>query len=127
MEYYLIVDGKYFVGETMEEIGGYSKSVSGFFQMGNGGQLTKYEFSADREKASSMILYNALGYMEGIYERTRYLPNAEKPKKIYVIAVDEEETVCHCNLIENAELIAKILDYDVQNQIADLGKKDKKQ
>ena len=47
MEYYLIVDGKYFVGETMEEIGGYSKAVSGFFQMGNGGQLTKYEFSVE--------------------------------------------------------------------------------
>lgn len=122
MEYYLIVDGKYFVGETMEEIGGYSKAVSGFFQMGNGGKLTKYEFSADREKASKMILYNVLGYMDGIYERVRYLPNNEKPKKIVLIAVDEEETVCHCNLRENAELIAKILDCDVQNQIADIGK-----
>jgi hypothetical protein len=121
MEYYLIVDGKYFVGETMEEIGGYSKSVSGFFQMGNGGQLTKYEFSADREKASSMILYNAIGYMDGIYERVRYLPNSKKPKKITIVAVDEEETVCHCNVKENAELIAKILDCDVQNQIADIG------
>ena len=122
MEYYLIVDGKYFVGETMEEIGGYSKAVSGFFQMGNGGQLTKYEFSADREKASKMILYNVLGYMEGIYERVRYLPNSEKPRKISIVAVGEEETVCHCNIKENAELIAKILDFDVENQIADIGK-----
>ena len=121
MEYYLIVDGKYFVGETMEEIGGYSKAVSGFFQMGNGGQLTKYEFSDDREKASKMILYNVLGYMEGIYERARYLPNSEKPKKISIISVEEEETVCHCNVKENAELIAKILDFDVENQIADIG------
>ena len=122
MEYYLIVDGKYFVGETMEEIGGYSKAVSGFFQMGNGGQLTKYEFSDDIEKASKMILFNAIGYIDGIYERVRYLPNSEKPKKISLVAVGEEETVCHCNIKENAELIAKILDYDVQNQIADIGK-----
>ena len=122
MEYYLIVDGKYFVGETMEEIGGYSKAVSGFFQMGNGGQLTKYEFSADQEKASKMILYNALGYMEGVYERVRYLPDGEKPKRISLVAVGEEEIVCHCNLKENAELIAKILDFDVENQIADIGK-----
>ena len=122
MEYYLIVNGKYFVGETMEEIGGYSKAVSGFFQMGNGGQLTKYEFSDDPEKASKMILFNALGYMDGIYERVRYLPDSEKPKKISLVAVGEEETVCHCNVKENAELIAKILDYDVQNQIADIGK-----
>lgn len=122
MEYYLIVDGKYFVGETMEEIGGYSKAVSGFFQMGNGGQLTKYEFSADQEKASKMILYNALGYMEGVYERVRYLPDGEKPKRISLVAVGEEEIVCHCNLKENAELIAKILDFDVQYQIANISK-----
>ena len=122
MEYYLIVDEKYFVGETMEEIGGYSKSVSGFFQMGNGGQLTKYEFSADQEKASKMILYNALGYMEGVYERVRYLPDGEKPKKISIVAVGEEEIVCRCNLKENAEMIAKILDFDVENQIADVSK-----
>ena len=122
MEYYLIVDGKYFVRETMEEIGGYSKAVSGFFQMGNGGQLTKYEFSDDPENASKMILFNAIGYMEGINERVRYLPNSEKPKKISLVAVGEEETVCHCNVKENAELIAKILDCDVQNQIADIGK-----
>ena len=122
MEYYLIVDGKYFVGETMEEIGGYSKAVSGFFQMGNGGQLTKYEFSVDQEKASKMILYNALGYMEGVYERVRYLHDGEKPKRISLVAVGEEEIVCHCNLKENAELIAKILDFDVENQIADIGK-----
>ena len=122
MEYYLIVDGKYFVGETMEEIGGYSKSVSGFFQMGNGGQLTKYEFSNDIEKASKMILFNAIGYIEGIYERSRYLPNIEKPKKISLVAVGEEEIVCHCNIKENAELIAKILDCDVQNRIADISK-----
>ena len=121
MEYYLIVDGKYFVGETMEEIGGYSKAVSGFFQMGNGGQLTKYEFSVDQEKASKMILYNALGYMEGVYERVRYLPDGEKPKKISIVSVEEEEIVCHCNVKENAELIAKILDFDVENQIADIG------
>ena len=122
MEYYLIVDGKYFVGETMEEIGGYSKSVSGFFQMGNGGQLTKYEFSDDIEKASKMILFNAIGYMEGIYERVRYLPDRKKPKRISLVSVGEEETVCHCNVKENAELIAKILDCDVQNRIADIGK-----
>ena len=122
MEYYLIVDGKYFVGETMEEIGGYSKAVSGFFQMGNGGQLTKYEFSVDQEKASKMILYNALGYMEGVYERVRYLPDGEKPKRISLVAVGEEETVCHCNVKENAELIAKILDCDVRNRIADISK-----
>lgn len=122
MEYYLIVDGKYFVGETMEEIGGYSKAVSGFFQMGNGGQLTKYEFSDDREKASKMILYNILGYMEGVYARVRYLPDSEKPKKISIVSVEEEEIVCHCNVRENAELIAKILDFDVENQIADIGK-----
>jgi hypothetical protein len=122
MEYYLIVDGKYFVGETMEEIGGYSKAVSGFFQMGNGGQLTKYEFSADPEKASKMILFNAIGYMDGLYQRVRYLADNEKPKKISLVAVGEEETVCHCNIKENAELIAKILDYDIQNQIAEIGK-----
>ena len=122
MEYYLIVDGKYFVGETMEEIDGYSKAVSGFFQMGNGGKLTKYEFSPGPENASKMILFNALGYMEGIYERVRYLPNNEKPKRISLVAVGEEETVCHCNVKENAELIAKILDFDVENQIADIGK-----
>lgn len=127
MEYYLIVDGKYFVGETMEEIGGYSKAVSGFFQMGNGGQLTKYEFSPDPKNASKMILFNAIGYIEGIYERVRYLPNSEKPKKISLVSVGEEETVCHCNVKENAELIAKILDYDVQNQIANIGKKEAKQ
>lgn len=122
MEYYLIVDGKYFVGETMEEIDGYSKSVSGFFQMGNGGQLTKYEFSNDIEKASKMILFNAIGYMEGIYERVRYLPDRKKPKRISLVSVGEEETVCHCNVKENAELIAKILDCDVQNRIADISK-----
>ena len=122
MEYYLIVDGKYFVGETMEEIGGYSKAVSGFFQMGNGGQLTKYEFSDDREKASKMILYNILGYMEGVHARVRYLPDSEKPKKISIVSVEEEEIVRHCNVKENAELIAKILDFDVENQIADIGK-----
>ena len=122
MEYYLIVDGKYFVGETMEEIGGYSKSVSGFFQMGNGGHLTKYEFSDDIEKASKMILFNAIGYMEGIYERVRYLPDRKKPKRISLVSVGEEETVCHCNVKENAELIAKILDCDVQNRIADISK-----
>ena len=46
----------------------------------------------------------------------------EKPKKISLVSDGEEETVCHCNVKENAELIAKILDYDVQNQIADIGK-----
>lgn len=122
MEYYLIVDGKYFVRETMEEIGGYSKAVIGFFQMGNGGPLVKYEFSTDCKEASKMILFNAIGYIEGIHERVRYLPDREKPKRISLVAVGEEETVCHCNLKENAELIAKILDCDADNQIADIGK-----
>lgn len=30
---------------------------------------------------------------------------------------EDNKTVCHCNLKENAELIAKILDYDVNNEV----------
>lgn len=29
------------------------------------------------------------------------------------------ETVCHCKIKENAEIIAKILDYDINGKIAD--------
>lgn len=122
MEYYLMIDGKYFVGETMEEIGGSSKAASGFFQMGNGGCLTKYKFSENIEDAHPMILYNAISYLDGIYERVRYLPNNEKPKRISIVDVEDAEILCHCNLRENAELIAKILDFDIDHQIADIGK-----
>ena len=31
-------------------------------------------------------------------------------------AVHKDGVVCHCNLKENAELIAAILDYDVENK-----------
>lgn len=30
----------------------------------------------------------------------------------------KDVTVCHCNVEENAELIAKILDYDVNGEVA---------
>ena len=32
-------------------------------------------------------------------------------------AMNEDRCVCHCNLKENAELIADILDHDAENQI----------
>lgn len=39
-----------------------------------------------------------------------------------IVPNNNEQTVCHCNIKENAELIAKILDYDVNNEVCPLAK-----
>lgn len=81
-EYTICVDGRYFVGETMIPMQGHSIAPLGFFQMVGDNQMTQYEFSDDAGKAQKMIMFNALGYLSGIHERTRYLPDAEKPRAI---------------------------------------------
>ena len=32
-------------------------------------------------------------------------------------ARDDDDCVCHCNMKENAEMIATILDYDTENEV----------
>lgn len=88
VEYTICVDDKYFVGETMIPVEGHSIVPNGFFQMVPDNTANAYEYSERIADASKMILYNALGYLQGIYERTRYLPENEKPKKI-VLEVSE--------------------------------------
>ena len=66
----------------MNPIAGHSISSSGFFQMVADNTMTAYEYSDRYADASKMILYNALGYLRGIDDRTRYLPDDKKPKKI---------------------------------------------
>lgn len=91
MEYTICVDGRYFVGETMMPMQGYSIAPSGFFQMVGDNQMTQYEFTEDVDKAQKMIMFNALGYLSGIHERTRYLPDVEKPRMIVLAQVGEGE------------------------------------
>ena len=83
-EYTISVDGKYFIGETMEPVSGQAIAPAGFFQMVADNTMTAYEYSDRYADASKMILYNALGYVQGIYERTRYLPDEQKPKTIII-------------------------------------------
>ena len=90
IEYTICVDGRYFVGETMIPMQGHSIAPLGFFQMVGDNQMTEYEFAEDVTKAQKMILFNALGYLGGIHERTRYLPDAEKPKTIVLAQAGEE-------------------------------------
>lgn len=89
MRYTICVDGKYFVGETMERLEGTAIATSGFFQMvPSGNYLTAYEFSEDVSKADKIPLFDAIGYLEGINARTRYLPDDQKPKHIEIAAAD---------------------------------------
>ena len=81
-QYTINVDGKYFVGETMEPTEGQSIASRGFFQMVGDNTMNAYAYSERFADASQMILYNALGYLQGIYDRTRYLPDEQKPRKI---------------------------------------------
>ena len=85
-QYTINVDGKYFVGETMQPIKGQSIAPSGFFQMVSDNTATAYAYSERVADASKMILYNALGYLQGIYDRTRYLPDVQKP---HMISIEE--------------------------------------
>lgn len=49
-------------------------------------------------------------------EITKMTPDTGKGKKIKTTG--EYETVCRCNVKENAELIAQIFDYDVCGEVA---------
>ena len=89
IEYTICVDGKYFVGETMVPTSGYAIAPNGFFQMVGNNSATAYEYSERIADASKMILYNALGYLQGIYDRTRYLPDSDKPKMIVIAQAGE--------------------------------------
>jgi hypothetical protein len=87
--YTINVDGLYFAGETMEPVEGHAIAPSGFFQNVRENGMTAYAYTPDRIKASVIDLFSATGYLKGIYERTRYLSDGEKPKCITL-----DEVVC---------------------------------
>lgn len=93
-EYTIKVDDKYFVGETMEPLRGTvgAGSRNFFGGVGENPHLFAYEFSERRGDAAEMIMFNALSYLQGIFDRTRYLPDAEKPSVITIEEVTNNDT-----------------------------------
>lgn len=72
--YYLIVNNKYFAGETEEqyEIPTQSQSPSGFFCMTTPTGLGFYSFVDDIELANKIAYCNISNYVEGIMQRQRH-------------------------------------------------------
>ena len=69
--------------------------------------MSDYVKRADVEQA-------VFGHLDSAGDlRLRAVPSAD------VVEADSK-TVCHCNVKENAEIIAKILDADVDGEIADV-------
>lgn len=87
IDYTLCVDGKYFVKETNIPCEGHSIAPSGFFQMVGDNTMCAYEFSENPKDAAKMILFNIIGYLTGVYERTRYLSADKRPHKIEITEV----------------------------------------
>jgi hypothetical protein len=85
--YTICVDGQYFAEETMERIEGHAIAPLGFFQMVGDNYMTAYRFAPERGQAWEGDLFSATGYLRGIYERTRYLPDDKKPRRIALESV----------------------------------------
>lgn len=70
-----------------------------------------------------MILYNALGYLQEIYERTRYLSDAQKPRQIIIEeAADHAKPSIHAYRAQKVGENAKI--HQMRNDPTAINQKD---
>jgi len=75
----------------MNVIEGHAIAPLGFFQNVRENSMTAYAYSTDIKDACVFDLFTASGYLQGIYERTRYLPDEQKPKLIVLEEASEEK------------------------------------
>ena len=89
--------------------------------------FTKFDdLLSKREQKLESLAFDAAAAIEALQAEVERL-KAENPI-VETVLVDKmrqqmEETVCHCNVKENAELIAKILDDDVVGKVYQMPKR----
>lgn len=115
MKYKIKVGDKYLVGESVNKtlkgtVRGDTTAVYSRFV----GEMSAYDFCDSIEDADAKDTVTACGYVRGIMARQSY---GFYPGEIKLIDADAEETVVHCNLEENANFIAMILDADADRKV----------
>lgn len=117
MKYKIKVGNKYLVGENANEtlkgtVRGDTTAVYSRFV----GEMSAYDFSDNIEDADAKDAVTACDYVRGIMERQSY---GFYMGEIKIVDADDEETVAHCNLEENAKIIAHIMEFDSKNMVYD--------
>lgn len=110
MKYNIKVGEKYLIGESMDKtlkgtvVGDttavYSRCV---------GEMSAYDFCDCVDDACVFDRVTACDYIKGIMERQNY---GFYLGEIKIFDAEHEETIIHCNIEENAKIIARILDMD---------------
>lgn len=117
MKYKIKVGNKYLVGESVKEtLKGTTRGDTTAVFSRFVGEMSAYDFCNSFEEAESFARVTACDYVSGIMERQKY---GFYPGEIKLIDADAEETVAHCNIKENAKMIAKILDVDATGHYFD--------
>lgn len=117
MKYKIKVGNKYLVGENVQEtikgtVRGDTTAVYSRFV----GEMSAYEFCNTLEAAEDFDRVTAADYVRGLMERQNY---GFYLGEIKLIDASAEETVAHCNVEQNARIIAHIMEFDSQNMIYD--------
>ena len=115
MKYKIKVGNKYLIGESVK--GTLKGTVSGdttAVYSRNVGEMSAYDFCDNINEADAKDAVTACDYVRGIIERQKY---GFYPGEIKLIDAGAEETVAHCNLAENACLVAMILDADAEGKV----------
>lgn len=117
MNYKIKVGNKFLVGESASETlkkttRGDTNAVYSRYV----GEMSAYDFCDSLEDAEAFDRVTAADYVRGIMERQNYgLYTGE----VKLIDANAEETVAHCNVEQNARIIAHIMEFDSQNMVYD--------
>lgn len=117
MNYKIKVGNKFLVGESViETLKGTTRGDTTAVYSRYVGEMSAYDFCDEIEDAEPFDRVTASDYVRGIMERQNcglYLG------EIKLIDADAEETVAHCNVEQNARIIAHIMEFDSQGMAYD--------
>lgn len=117
MNYKIKVGNKYLIGESVGKtlkgtVRGDTTAVYSRFV----GEMSAYDFCDEIDNAEEFDRVTASDYVRGLMERQHY---GFYPGEIKLIDASAEETVAHCNVEQNARIIAHIMEFDSQNMVYD--------
>lgn len=117
MNYKIKVGNKFLVGESASKtLKGTTCGDTTAVYSRYAGEMSAYDFCDEIENAAAFDRVTASDYIRGIMERQNY---GFYLGEIKLIDEDAEETVAHCNVEQNAIIIAHIMEFDSQNMVYD--------
>lgn len=115
MNYKIKCGNKYLVGESIKEtLKGTLRGDTTAVYSRLVGEMSAYDFCDNIDEATEFDRVTATDYVRGIMERQKY---GFYIGEIKLVDSSCAETVAHCNMKENALIVAMIMDFDAQGKV----------